>query len=72
MTEWFSIKDRLPENGSVVLCSDTEEIWVGIYNKPKSRNYHTWITYPMHFSSDVMELNFSPTHWAELPEPPND
>ena len=62
MSEWISVKDRLPDEHESVLISRN--------NIPK------WVP-PMiafclngEFFQDVMEPPLKATHWMPLPEPP--
>jgi len=76
MSEWISVKDRLPEVGVMVLCVNvypypndtpfqcvTKRREISVHageNSPKSNRY--WI----HGS----RVEIYPTHWMPLPEPP--
>jgi len=64
MSEWISVKDRLPEEEGEFLCcsniiTDEEHIWIEICYFYKSNE---WIHYA---GEDAF-----PTHWMPLPEPP--
>lgn len=69
MSEWISIKDRLPE-GRVLICFlepffgvYTEELAVGYYDED-SQKWRFWIP-------DKEVRGGGVTHWQPLPEPPH-
>lgn len=58
MSEWISVKDRLPEEGKNVLCLDSSD------------NYYSvgWIEDGLWEDGEFVGIDF--THWMPLPEPP--
>ncbi|TXG83421.1 MAG: DUF551 domain-containing protein [Spirochaetes bacterium] len=63
MTKWISVKDRLPEERTVILTYSLDEnsempICTAFY---KNKNFEC-------SHKDCIIYNI--THWAELPEPP--
>ena len=67
MAEWISVKDRLPEDGSIVLCYHQSGYGGGImftaqFTDWRGREYDWAVTYGGHFSNI--------THWQPLPSPP--
>jgi len=63
MSEWISVKERLPEEGELVLISDITQ------NEPA-----VMVAF---FISEIgrwgfRDLEFSPTHWMPLPSPPHE
>ena len=64
MSEWISVKERLPQEGQKVLCCFTE------YGMQVAKYVFDWGDY---YVWDCMADNFSlnsVTHWQPLPEPP--
>jgi len=63
MSEWISVKERFPNEGDLVLISDAREdspaVMVSFYIHKVGR----W---------GFRDLEFDPTHWMPLPEPPNE
>ncbi len=69
MSEWISIKDRLPKLRQTILSTDGEVVAVTAY----LYNDHTDSFFWKYFSSgcgccdtDMQDV----THWMELPKPP--
>lgn len=72
MTEWISIKDRLPRYNETVLVyrpTMAEKIladsYYGFYGEDDDKWYEGWTR----FGKDT-KGNDVITHWRELPEPP--
>lgn len=74
MTEWISVKDRLPDDDQCVLVIDRDSHTNGpmnivsvIYNAECSLEYRWEIDHfcESSYAGDV-------THWMPLPEPPNE
>lgn len=67
--EWISIKDRLPEEGRLVIA------WCGDgYKICKYRKYLTWKGWKLTFVN-IMSKGFEAddvTHWMYFPKPPKD
>ena len=66
MSEWISVKDRLPDkNKSVLCCVFGRSVGEGIYRGFDGR-HHVWYMYAIsgiYWDNEV-------THWRPLPEPP--
>lgn len=68
MTDWISVKERLPEKLQDVLINTNPEFFVGYYNAdelPENLNDLEW-TYSQCCGCKTSGV----THWAKLPEPP--
>ncbi len=77
MSEWISVKERLPEHEQHVLIYHPEykEIYYSEYIEP--RDYAPFVDYPLFFIGYDPACNRSGafyrekiTHWMPLPEPP--
>lgn len=79
MSEWISVKYRLPEHNTPVLifAEGKHEAFIGstviaithIGNQkiwPDSPDYWTWVSPWQYFMTD-----YEITHWMPLPEPPS-
>lgn len=64
MSEWISVKDRLPENGKEVLFSDGSSIMVGWYNADEEYWELT--------DADMIAYAQDVTHWMPLPRLPEE
>lgn len=62
MSEWISVKERLPEEGEVILTRDK-------YGHLRDRTLKR-VGKMMLFTPDGMEPIRHITHWMPLPEPP--
>ena len=61
--EWISVKDRLPEDGEIVLvCGSRGGVYTAVFNKPGQ--YRGW--HKLNSKSHYCD----PTHWMPLPQPP--
>lgn len=58
MAEWISVKDRLPEEGEVVVIYIKPEVGVG------------YAETDIYLMGDFDEYSEAVTHWMPLPEPP--
>lgn len=65
MSEWISVKDRLPELGERVLCTDGHCVFEQ-YRVLPSCVYGVWDR--MGLKSEMQDV----THWMPLPEPPQE
>lgn len=71
MSEWISVKDRMPNVGEYVLVAD----WYSGINYGMVKAYYNSLWFIDEDSLDVwgdskVDLGFDPTHWMPLPEPP--
>jgi hypothetical protein len=71
MSEWISVKDRLPTDFSIVLCTGFE------YDDPVNDRFYLVSRYERGFGYyDTQEEKWANntsdyiTHWMPLPEPP--
>ena len=64
MSEWISIKERLPENARMVLVYVE---WKRIFDAW----YANGIWYEFSEASQMLDFD-GVTHWMSLPEPPKD
>lgn len=64
MSEWISVKDRLPENGKIVLA----------YSKEKGVTFTHRLWFHQTDRPFVIEYEgmVKVTHWMPLPEPPKE
>jgi hypothetical protein len=72
MAEWISVKDRLPEEGKPVLISDGKDgtaakmqFFYHVITKEKITSWEPHCAY-----HGEAWIDFEPTHWMPLPEPP--
>ena len=65
MSEWINVKDRLPENGKIVLVSDGDRVVKGLISNIRISPHHYggWIL--------LEPLTMLESHWMPLPKPPN-
>jgi len=66
MSEWISVKERMPDECSYVLCyvNDIVSGWVELL---KYEGRHVWVD-----AVNADEYEPIVTHWMPLPEPPKD
>ena len=65
---WTSIKEAMPKEGVPVLVSNGKEVWSASYVVIDKKAF--WSCHG--FGGYDIELEFdNPTHWMDLPEPPN-
>lgn len=71
MSEWISVKDKLPEKQiDVVFYSDPYEWWTGMFT-PKNLGYdNDGFKYHQHWGDDGYHKIKNVTHWMPLPKPP--
>lgn len=65
MSEWISVKDRLPEINQNVLCFDANRVLFAT----------DWLDWPdgtVSFYVPTFERHIWCTHWMPLPEPPEE
>lgn len=65
MSEWISVKDRLPEIGVRVLTLDK---WRHIHD----RKLYQYRSGGLVFTPDGLKPGNDVTHWLPLPEPPEE
>jgi hypothetical protein len=74
MTEWISVKDRLPEGDGFVLIhyskeyTDKDPNWV--WCDGTSRTYVAVLWEGDWWDCDKLNVICDPTHWMPLPQPP--
>ena len=69
MSEWISVKERLPEHGEVVLVCDNREAtpYIGLWTlEPNIGGGDCW-----NDEAGWWRPFAEVTHWMPLPEPPN-
>ena len=63
MTEWISVKDRLPEEGQrVLVCDKEKDLMTGFYTTFDNGRWYD--------HTDTSQIYV--THWKYLDEPPNE
>lgn len=69
MTEWISVKDRLPEFNVRILAIDVDgDIYAVVYvNDPNYEHYFAIVS----SGCGCCDTSVEATHWMPLPEPPN-
>lgn len=76
MTEWISIKEKLPKNNQKVLVFSKDgrilypekgHVFVAECKK-YGRNVVVWNTYSAAYETEMVDV----THWAKFPKPPKD
>jgi hypothetical protein len=70
MTEWISVKDRLPEFDKLILCHDTQKTYIAFRHKENEYNEHWQIC-----ENSCCLCNGCTgaiTHWMPLPESPKE
>jgi len=67
MTEWISVKDKLPQTGQIVVA------WLQAHNEPccvRFEKDYIWLELVEVDREDCFRVD-RVTHWMPLPEPPN-
>ncbi len=81
MSEWISVKDRMPERAQKVLfysknelLENDEHILIGYWGCSfyDSGACTDWHTYPEMEQGQSTEKSINVTHWHLLPKPPTD
>jgi len=74
MSDWISVKDRLPENGKKVLfvCKDLPKVLVGHHIKLGGRGGLFQLFPAINDMSGIDIILMDATHWMPLPNPPED
>jgi Protein of unknown function (DUF551) len=86
MSDWISVKDRLPEHHKTVLvCNNKKGMCVVVFidsiemNKVMEKSQYPWECvdvkkHPYYFISQEINQHTANniTHWMPLPEPPKD
>jgi len=65
MSDWISVKDRLPEKNGRYLCRYEEEIYGGFFRYTDFGRYDSDMSENGGFGAKV-------TYWMPLPEPPEE
>ena len=66
--KWIGIKDKLPDDNDLdVIVTDGNSYSVGYYDVRWG-----WIPSNLTSWNSDYEFDFTPTHWMELPEPPQE
>lgn len=60
MNEWISVKDKLPENGKVVMTKIDDVEGIRNIQELRRRN-NLWF-----LSDGSMYVYYTPTHWREI------
>lgn len=70
MSEWISVKDRLPEEICVLVVLKTGTVTVGEYSEKSG----DWLILDPFIIGciDPIKYYYRPTHWMPLPEPPKE
>ena len=69
---WISVKDRLPENIDDVLITDGEDVVIAYYSRG-GWGYQEGILEAENYDGmAVIRISTKPTHWAPLPELPQE
>ena len=64
MSEWISVKDRVPDRGDRYLCYDNTQGYAQVFEWFKNFRLNEWDW----FGTD--DDDFNVTHWMPLPKPP--
>lgn len=81
MSEWVSVKDRLPEEEQDVVfasfyfwswsqTAELDSIVSGYFRKGGFHPYTSGLEASNYDGGASIYLNMSPTHWMPLPDPP--
>lgn len=62
MSEWISVKDRLPSAGESVICYRADDGWQVICDYMDDDFFY--------ICDDELTIYHAITHWMPLPEPP--
>ncbi len=70
MSEWVSVKNRLPENETYVLASDKSDVYILKFYQSQDKRFKN----PRYYFESSGEDEFFDliTHWMPLPKPPFD
>ena len=83
MSEWISVKDRMPEEDQYVIGINIYSVWSGCeisdYDMAVFEYYHgdfflraRGLEASNYDGGAVITCEFKPTHWMPLPHPPKD
>ena len=71
MSEWISVKDRLPEGEEdVLVCLTSKELVVGAFVETPISDDRLWML--SHGEDFYAFSSCGVTHWMPLPEPPEE
>ena len=74
MSEWISVKDRLPKsitNKVIVFCESEEwNSYIGFGHYEDYKGVQTWFN--LETQMPFSEWSYTVTHWMPLPEPPKE
>ena len=63
MSEWISVKDRLPcDINKNIILTDKEYVFIGFFNEENK--------FMLNREQSCSECDYFITHWMPLPEPP--
>lgn len=66
MSEWISVKDRLPKKGELCITWDGRGIDALYFDEVKEDGTVVFLLQGVYYTVDIENV----THWQPLPEPP--
>lgn len=70
MTEWISVKDRLPDGDDGVLVTDGENITAASLGAGLIAGRLWWATHHIYGNDAAVEFDSNVTHWMPMPPLP--